>query len=48
VGVDYQPAMVDYANGFAVLESYDNTDLVDGELTGPSLYVVAGYRKETR
>jgi hypothetical protein len=35
-------------HGFAVLESHDNTDLVDGELTGPSLYVVARYRKETR
>jgi hypothetical protein len=32
-------------NGFEVLETYDNTDLAAGELTGPSLFVVAGHGK---
>jgi hypothetical protein len=31
-------------HGFAVREMYDNTDLAQGDLTGPSLYVVARFR----
>lgn len=34
-------------HGFDVLEIHDNTDLVVGELTGPRLYVVARYRRQT-